>query len=92
MAEKSTWVLELIYTDGEKLLIPVRKEDADWIFEKGDGDTEIRVHKLLKGTWKSLSFTEVKTAVSFVDLRSIRAYEQKGNPLNDASHYDDPLS
>ena len=90
MAEKSTWVLELIYTDGKKLLIPVRKEDADWIFEKEE--SEARVHKILRGTWPSLAFLECKSAVSFAGLRSIRAFEQKGNPLNDASHYDDPLS
>ena len=91
MPEKSTWILELVYDNGQTLRFPWNPCHTEWLFGK-EGDGERRITKLLEGRWASASISDSFYAFSSKGLRFLRIMEQKGNPLVDAVHYEDPLN
>jgi hypothetical protein len=97
MNDKSIWRLELVYEGGLKLIYPIEKSDYDWLTEivEVSGNKQRRIVNFVSKFCNAGGIVNCPTqslAINTTGLLVMRAYQVKGNPLDDAAHYEDPLN
>lgn len=90
MADKETWILELVFRDGFTKKYPITEQTVRFFLHPAYGDGMTRIEGLLCGRTATLMQEGICIRGDVIGMA--RIFLEKGNPLDDTTHYDDPLN